>query len=52
MQSYEVLTEAVQSIGVKEGAYDRVDAQIQPEMPPVVSVSPEMEEYEYDDEQF
>tara|TARA_B100000035_G_scaffold174803_1_gene149145 strand:- start:1220 stop:1603 length:384 start_codon:yes stop_codon:yes gene_type:complete len=38
--------------GMEEGAYDRVDAQIQPEMPPVVSVSPEMEEYEYDDEQF
>ena len=38
--------------GMEEGAYDRVDTQIQPEMPPVVSVSPEMEEYEYDDEQF
>lgn len=38
--------------GMEEGAYGKVDAQIQPEMPKVISISPEMEEYEYDDEQF
>jgi len=38
--------------GMEEGAYGKADAQIQPEMPQVVSVSPEMEEYEYNDEEF
>lgn len=34
--------------GMEEGAYDQVQPQMSPEMPPMVQDEPEMDEYEYD----